>query len=1045
MIGPEGMYLPQSIGVGYGPGGSSGGGGGATQFSPFFRLKADDPSNVYVQTDENFDPADVIVADDRIVLPDLDYEERTGWTTVGGTRVYFESTGTLPSPLTEDTPYYLVPHASGGYEIYPETASGDYVNLPNMMVEETPLPAQNYSQKKNKINLTDQGSGTHRVFSNLLLEEAVNVVTGQDFSGKVTPPSADRHKRFEVIEDESARKAILSRLLTRNPEMTGSYAISGMGMEFSGDRVLFQSHLRSKRSVVVSAVLRWNETTTRGVAKTPILPANVNTTTGVLTYVGDGNHQVVTARKLKLRVYPGGSLPTGLSGATTYYGRNLSTTTISLHPTASDATNNTNVIIPTAQGTEGFTIVDYARPGDGERMRFLAEVRQPATGGNTATVRSNSEGWGDGNIIMETDMVVSGTANGRIGVVGRTINGLVPTSSDIHEVDVFWPADATAPTLSGGGAMSQGTYWVTRDPGGSVYARLHASLADAQASLGLSNAAATCVKYSVAGEGYMTVRTKVGRPVSVSSERSGGALAPDFWTPNIGTTEILTWVVDYNNPDADVIQTWVYRNGILEAIAEGSGTKGLTDASTNAADTGLTFLNSPQGHVPFQGYVYDFALFGETEEIRQENLTNWHNSLLTEYGITPSDFAPYAIFNPTITGDPISGETIGIDVGTWAAYPEPEFSHQWKNNGVDIPGETNSQYTIVPGDIGDLITCAVTATNSEGSATVTTASVTGSPSASAPVNVVPPSISGPPVDEKTITAGNGTWLGVPAPEFEHQWIRNGVDIPGETGQTFSPLTEVGNTISVRVTATNASGSASATSGGVVILAAGSFTPPDNANLVVWYDPSDLGSITQSSGAVEQINDKSGNENHATQTTGSLKPTTGTRTINSLNVLDFDNRTEELTMPPATLPLGNGSSTAIVVGNFDAITNASNYYLFRGFSGSGGARYFIGSGSSNRFGRAGSASSISQAGDTGVDHIYMLRRSGSNVQFWIDGTSVGTIGSSSDTLISEMILGKSMDGMIGEVIFLGNAATSAELNEFGNYLEAKWGISYTDIP
>lgn len=1050
------LFLPtdsakgQGVGVGtaitYGSPAAvaAGGGASAVQASPFFRLKADDPSNVIVQTDENFATTDVIVADSRIVLPDLDYEERTTWTVVGGTRVWFESTGTLPDPLAEDTPYYLVPHASGGYEIYPQTEAGDYVNLPNMLAEETPLPAQNYSQKRNKIVLTDQGTGTHRVFSNPLIKELPNVVTGQDYAGKVVTPTADRHKTYEQIIDEDGRKAILSRLLTRNPEMTGSYAISGLNAEFSGDRIPFQSKLRSQRSVVVSAVLRWGETTTRGVAKTPILPADVNTTTGVMTYDGDGNHQVITARKVKLRPFPGGTLPAGLDDTTTYFGRNRTTTTVSLHPTASDATNNTNVIIPSDQGTEGFTIVDYARPGDGERMRFIAEVRQPATGGNTATVRSNSEGWGDGNIIMETDMVVSGAANGRIGVVGRTVDDIVPTTSDVHEVEVFWPAGATPPTLSPSGAMAQGTYWLTRDPGGSVYTRLHASEADAIASLGLSNTDATCLKFTAAGEGYMTIRSKSGRPVSVSSERSGGALAPNFWSPNVGTTEVLTWVVDYNNPDADVIQTWIYRNGILEAIAEGSGTKGLTDSATNAADTGLTFLNSPQGHVPFEGYIYDFALFASTEAIRGENLTAWHNALLSEYAITPNDFEPYNIFPPTVLGDPINGQSITCETGTWAAYPASEYTYKWTRDTEDISGATSKSYVVTLDDVGSDLSCTEIATNSQGSAQASSSSVVGSPSASAPVNLVLPSISGPPVDAKTITANPGTWSGVPAPSYAYQWIRDGVDISGETGSTFSPLTEAGNTITVRVAATNASGSANATSGGVVILPEGSFTPPDNPDLAVWYDASDLGSITQSGSLVSQFNDKSGNSNHATQSDDALKPTSGSRTINSLNAIEFIAAGDELVMPPATEPLGRNSSTVFVVGSFDTSGTApAGRHFFRGFSASGGDRYNIQVASSNFSARAGSASSISTAFDTSV-HIFAIRRNVGTVEFWIDGTLIGSQTGSTNTVIDEMVLGKFHDGIIGEAIFLGAAASDAQMNELGNYLEAKWAQTWSDI-
>ena len=58
------------------------------------------------------------------------------------------------------------------------------------------------------------------------------------------------------------------------------------------------------------------------------------------------------------------------------------------------------------------------------------------------------------------------------------------------------------------------------------------------------------------------------------------------------------------------------------------------------------------------------------------------------------------------------------------------------------------------------------------------------------------------------------------------------------------------------------------------LSRGSFSPVDLASLEAWYDISDAGTITESGGSVSQIDDKSSNSNHATQSTGSLQPTFG---------------------------------------------------------------------------------------------------------------------------------------------------------------------------
>jgi len=69
--------------------------------------------------------------------------------------------------------------------------------------------------------------------------------------------------------------------------------------------------------------------------------------------------------------------------------------------------------------------------------------------------------------------------------------------------------------------------------------------------------------------------------------------------------------------------------------------------------------------------------------------------------------------------------------------------------------------------------------------------------------------------------------------------------------------------------------------------AGTFDPRMFAQLQLWLDSADLGTITSSSGAVSQWNDKSGNAFHVSQGTAGNRPTTGTVTLNGLNAIDFD--------------------------------------------------------------------------------------------------------------------------------------------------------------
>jgi autotransporter-associated beta strand protein len=62
--------------------------------------------------------------------------------------------------------------------------------------------------------------------------------------------------------------------------------------------------------------------------------------------------------------------------------------------------------------------------------------------------------------------------------------------------------------------------------------------------------------------------------------------------------------------------------------------------------------------------------------------------------------------------------------------------------------------------------------------------------------------------------------------------------------------------------------------------------PTQIESIGWYDASDTSTLTSALGKVSQWNDKSGNNKDVTQATGSRQPTTGVRTINGVNVLDF---------------------------------------------------------------------------------------------------------------------------------------------------------------
>jgi hypothetical protein len=130
------------------------------------------------------------------------------------------------------------------------------------------------------------------------------------------------------------------------------------------------------------------------------------------------------------------------------------------------------------------------------------------------------------------------------------------------------------------------------------------------------------------------------------------------------------------------------------------------------------------------------------------------------------------------------------------------LEYQWRKNGAEIPGATNSSYTTpatVAADNGSLFSVVVS--NGAGSVTSNNATLTVR---------IPPTITTQPAN-RTVKEGQKARFSVVASgtaPLRYQWRKNGVNITGATDASYTspPTTPADNGALFAVTVTNRAGS-----------------------------------------------------------------------------------------------------------------------------------------------------------------------------------------------------------------------------------------------
>jgi subtilisin family serine protease len=185
-------------------------------------------------------------------------------------------------------------------------------------------------------------------------------------------------------------------------------------------------------------------------------------------------------------------------------------------------------------------------------------------------------------------------------------------------------------------------------------------------------------------------------------------------------------------------------------------------------------------------------------------------------------------------GAPQVGQVLVRGQGSWTgSSPLSLGSVEWDRCNTDGTGCTAvgsaSTYTVQSADNGYALRLKVTYTDPNGSTSAVSAlsPAVGSSATAAPVNTGAPAISGTAQSGQTLTASTGTWSNSPT-SYAYQWSRcdstgaNCAAVSGATASTYAlGSADVGSTLEVTVTATNAGGSAGAPSAASAVVS----TPP----------------------------------------------------------------------------------------------------------------------------------------------------------------------------------------------------------------------------
>lgn len=571
----------------------------------------DAADNETTTIEENFNPSDVNTSTDKITIS-LPSNEFTRNLPYDAMICQFRTTGTLPSPLAVDTDYIFEDNGDGTVRLFPVLTNDDYAVLPGHDDGEDILPFQAYACEAGIINLTDQGSGVHTLFTMPIFD----VIKDQTGNGVDLVPSNGLASSVRLMTDEQGFKYI------ECPGMTGVSANNDNGYgKILGDNIdntAFGALFDGKRYMAALIVAKVFFNTHYSMARAFLKPSDIDTSNG---YLDADSHGIATGQAVEYGVLSdGGAFPTPtVAFAGTIYARSVNGNRLTLHPTEQDANDDTNKYIFSDSGSGIFYVQD---PTDVQfedgRRQFFFDVNVTANGHDFTPATAI---WGQN---VTTNLVLS---HGRLDQVGRKVN--IGRNFTSLKVKVYIPSGTVAPICEDTSlALTSGEYWMTAENDSRV--RLHRTEALAEASVGTAAGSLTntqVIKFDTTNaSGNWSIH--LAENAQFRQFNDNFTFPEDFPFIDYGQKGTYVLIQDYDDPSGKSVYTCGFNSidNILDEFLSTDSNATLDSTS----QSNLNLANADEPHVPgfLHNYESVFLVSDDLTELKNilTQLLSWSNA-----------------------------------------------------------------------------------------------------------------------------------------------------------------------------------------------------------------------------------------------------------------------------------------------------------------------------------------------------------------------------------------------------------------------------------